>query len=226
MALLLVAPAVRAQQEPPGVPRRLAPLTILQMNDVYSTVPVDGLGGLARVATLKKQLAAAGRTPLLMLGGDFLSSSVASNVFKGEQMIAALNATGLDVATLGNHEFDFGVDMLITRMRQAKWQWAIANVIDRRTNGIVGGAPPYVIRTAGPLKVGIIGLCLIEESMRSPVIREAARADRSTGSGREVPAGDEARGCGRDRRSDALELPDRPRARRTLPGDRRDRRRA
>lgn len=170
--LLLIAPHLRAQQEPASSPRRRAPLTILQINDVYSTVPVDGLGGLARVATLKKQLTAAGRTPLLMIGGDFLSSSVASNVFKGEQMIAALNATGLDVATLGNHEFDFGVDLLLTRMRQAKWQWAIANVIDRRTNAIVGGALPYVIRTAGPLKVGIIGLCLIEESMRSPVIRE------------------------------------------------------
>ncbi len=107
----------------PRVRDARAPLTILQINDVYSTVPVDGVGGLARVATLKKQLTAAGRTPLLMIGGDFLSSSVASTVFKGEQMIAALNATGLDVATLGNHEFDFGVDLLLTRMRQAKWQW-------------------------------------------------------------------------------------------------------
>ena len=89
------------QQEEPAHPRSRAPLTILQINDVYSTVPVDGAGGLARVASLKKQLAAQGRTPLLMIGGDFLSSSVASTVFKGEQMIAALNATGLDVATLG-----------------------------------------------------------------------------------------------------------------------------
>ena len=82
-------------------------------------VPIDGLGGLARVATLKQQLAAAGRTPLLVLAGDFLSPSVASSVFKGEQMIAALNAAGLDLATLGNHEFDFGDDVLIQRMREA-----------------------------------------------------------------------------------------------------------
>jgi 5'-nucleotidase len=159
-------------QEEPAHPRAHAQLTILQVNDVYSTVPVEGVGGLARVASIKKQLTAAGRNTLLMIGGDFLSSSVASTVFKGEQMIDALNATGLDVATVGNHEFDFGVDLLTTRMRQSKWDWVIANVIDRRTGALVGGARPYVIRRAGALKVGIIGLCLVEESMRAPGIRE------------------------------------------------------
>lgn len=174
--LLAVAPSLRAQvQEEPAHPRARAPLTILQINDVYSTVPVDGVGGLARVAAIKKELVAQGRNPLLMIGGDFLSSSVASTVFKGEQMIAALNATGLDVATLGNHEFDFGVDLLIARMQQARWQWVVANIIDRQTNSLIAGASPYVIRTAGPLKVGIIGLCIVNESMTSPALRERLR---------------------------------------------------
>ena len=70
------------QVDDPGSPRTGAPLTILQLNDVYSTVPVDGVGGLARVASIKKQLTAAGRNTLLMIGGDFLSSSVASAVTK------------------------------------------------------------------------------------------------------------------------------------------------
>ena len=149
-----------AEQEEPGSPRAQAPLTILQMNDVYSTLPVDGLGGLARVATLKRRLAAAGRTPLLILAGDFLSSSVASSVFKGEQMIAALNAAGLDLATLGNHEFDFGDDLLIQRMHEARWQWIVSNVIDTKTNRPIGDAAPYLVKTFGTLKVGFIGLCL------------------------------------------------------------------
>jgi 2',3'-cyclic-nucleotide 2'-phosphodiesterase (5'-nucleotidase family) len=160
----------------PSTPRAAAQVTILQINDVYSTVPVDGLGGLARVATIKRQIAASGRTPLLMIGGDFLSSSVASTVFKGEQMIEALNVAGLDVATLGNHEFDFGLDMLLTRMKQAKWQWVIANLLDTRTGRPVGDAPPYVIRTVGALKVGIIGLCITTDSMASPLVRERVEA--------------------------------------------------
>ena len=151
---------VLAEQEEPSSPRSSAPLTVLQINDVYSTLPIDGLGGLARIATFKQQLAAAGRTPVLVLAGDFLSPSVASSTFKGEQMIAALNAAGLDLATLGNHEFDFGVDVLIQRMREARWQWVVSNVVDTNTGQPIGGASAYLVRTFGALKVGFIGLCL------------------------------------------------------------------
>jgi 5'-nucleotidase len=75
-------------------------------------------------------------------------------------MIAALNAAGLDIATLGNHEFDFGADVLIQRMREANWQWLVSNVIDTNTGKPIGGAAPYLVRQFGPLKVGFIGLCL------------------------------------------------------------------
>ncbi len=160
VAVAAIAAPARGQQEEPGSPRANAPLTILQINDVYSTVPVDGAGGLARVATLKQRLIAAGRTPFMVLAGDFLSPSVASSVFKGEQMIAALNAAGLDLATLGNHEFDFGDDVLIQRMREATFQWIVANAIDTRTRQPIGGAAPYVVKTFGGLKVGFIGLVL------------------------------------------------------------------
>jgi 5'-nucleotidase len=154
-----------AQQDDPASPRISAPLTILQINDVYSTLPVDGMGGLARLATLKQRLAASGRTPLVMLAGDFLSPSVASSVFKGEQMVAALNAAGLDIATLGNHEFDFGTDVLLQRMSEAKWQWVVSNVLDTTTGKPVGGAAPYVVRSYGNLKVGILGLCLTSDEI-------------------------------------------------------------
>jgi len=145
--------------------RAAPPLTILQINDVYSTVPIGGAGGLARVATLKQQMAADGRTPWLVLAGDFLSSSVASTVFKGEQMIAALNAAGLDMATLGNHEFDFGFDILLKRMAEARWQWVVSNVVDAQTGRPIGGAAPFLVRTFGTLKVGFIGLCLTNDSI-------------------------------------------------------------
>jgi 2',3'-cyclic-nucleotide 2'-phosphodiesterase (5'-nucleotidase family) len=159
---LVIAPvrAAHAQHEEPSSPRAQLPLTILQINDVYSMIPVDGMGGVARVATIKNGLVAAGRTPLLVIAGDFLSPSVASSIFKGEQMVAALNSAGLDIATLGNHEFDFGTDVLLQRMAEARWQWVVSNVIDTNTNRPVGGAVPYAIRSYGALKVGFIGLCL------------------------------------------------------------------
>jgi len=174
-AALMVGPALgpakaghyvlSAQREEPTSPRASTPITFLQINDVYSTVPIDGLGGLARVATIKQQIAAAGKTPVLVIAGDFLSPSVASSVFKGEQMMAALNAAGLDFATLGNHEFDFGSDLLIQRMAEAKWQWIVSNVVDTNTGKPIGNAAPYVVKTYGSLKVGIIGLCLTSEEI-------------------------------------------------------------
>jgi len=141
-------------------PRAGAQFTLLQLNDVYSTQPVNGAGGLARVATLKRRVAAEGRPALLVVAGDFLSPSVASSVFKGEQMIAALNAAGVDYATLGNHEFDFGEDVLVQRMAEAKFTWIVSNVVDRRTGKPIGNAVPWVLRTIGGVKVGFIGLCL------------------------------------------------------------------
>ena len=158
-------------QEEPTSPRRFAPVTLLQINDVYSSTPIDGLGGLARVATIKKELIAAGRTPLLLMGGDFLSASVASSVFKGEQMIDGLNAMGLDITSFGNHEFDFGVDLLLTRMQQSKFTWVNANMVDRKTGRLVGDTPPYVIRTVNDVKVGFIGLCLSDEGMSTPDLK-------------------------------------------------------
>ena len=63
VVLLTLASDAGAQQEELSSPRRTAAITILQVNDVYSIVPVDGLGGLARLATVKKQTAQAlGRT--------------------------------------------------------------------------------------------------------------------------------------------------------------------
>ena len=72
VAALLPAHLAFAQgQEEPSSPRLQAPLTILQMNDVYSTVPRNDRGGLARVATIKRQLSVDGHTTIMMLAGDF-----------------------------------------------------------------------------------------------------------------------------------------------------------
>ncbi len=188
VATLLVcawlAPAA-AQQE--FAARAAAPVTFLQINDVYTTVPVDGLGGLARVATLKKTLAAAGRTPFLVIAGDFLSPSVASSVFKGGHMIAALNAAGLDMATLGNHEFDFGDDELIAQMHAATFQWVVSNIVDTNTGKPIADAAPYVVKQFGSLKVGFIGLCLNTSEITGDKLKHTRIIDPLTAAGQYLP---------------------------------------
>src|ERR1043165_1030432 len=144
-------------------------VTLLQVNDVYQFAPVDQgtRGGLGRLLTLRKSIQQENPNTLFMMAGDTISPSVESITYKGEQMIEAWNAIGLDYATFGNHEFDFGPDVLKQRMKESKFGWVAANVIDNKTNKPFGGAAPFVIREFGGVKIGIFGLVLPETRVTS-----------------------------------------------------------
>jgi 5'-nucleotidase len=144
-------------------------VTLLQVNDVYQFAPVDQgtRGGLGRIMTLKKSILQENPNTLLLMSGDTISPSVESITYKGAQMIEAWNAIGLDYATFGNHEFDFGPDVLKQRIGESKFGWIAANVIDKQSNQPFGGAKPYVIREFGGVKIGIFGLVLPETKITS-----------------------------------------------------------
>jgi 5'-nucleotidase len=143
-------------------------VTLLQVNDVYQFTPdADGNGGLDRVLTLKKSIQAENPNTLFLLAGDTISPSVESITHKGAQMIEAWNTIGLDYATFGNHEFDFGPDVLRDRIRESKFGWVAANVIDTKTGKPFGGVPPFVIREFGGVKIGIFGIVLPETKVTS-----------------------------------------------------------
>jgi 5'-nucleotidase len=144
-------------------------VTLLQVNDVYQFAPVDQKtkGGLARLLTLKKSIQQQNPNTLLLLSGDTISPSVESITYKGAQMIDAWNAIGLDYSTFGNHEFDFGPEVLLERIKESKFGWIAANVIDTRTGQPFGGVEPFVIREFGGVKVGIFGLVLPETKTTS-----------------------------------------------------------
>jgi 5'-nucleotidase len=144
-----------------------AALQVMQINDVYQTLPGEetNKGGLARVATLKKQKLKTNPNTILLLPGDFISPSVASTVFKGKQMIEVLNQTGIDFATVGNHEFDFGLDILLERMQESNWPWLLSNIVDSKTQHTPSEGKAFVIKNYGKLKVGFVGLCLNGEEI-------------------------------------------------------------
>jgi 5'-nucleotidase len=137
-------------------------VTLLQVNDVYQFAPVDGgtRGGLARVLTLRKQILTESPHTLFFLAGDTLSPSIESNTYKGKQMIEAWDASGLDYATFGNHEFDFGPDVLRERMSESHFKWLAANVIDKKTGKTFAGTPEFVVREFDGVKIGIFGILL------------------------------------------------------------------
>lgn len=151
---------VRAQEQ------RECPVrvTLLQVNDVYQFAPVDGgkNGGLGRVLTLRKQVMTESPHTIFLLAGDTISPSIESNTYKGSQMIEAWNAIGLDYATFGNHEFDFGPDVLRKRMGESKFKWLAANVVDKKTGKLFGDTPEFIVREFDGVKIGIFGIVLQE----------------------------------------------------------------
>ncbi|MEP6569070.1 MAG: 5'-nucleotidase C-terminal domain-containing protein [Acidobacteriota bacterium] len=144
-------------------------VTLLQVNDVYQFAPVDEgqRGGLARLLTLKKTIAKESPNILFLLSGDTISPSVESITYKGAQMIDAWNTAQLDYSTFGNHEFDFGPDVLRQRMQESKFKWIVANVVDKKTGKPFGGAEAYVVREFDGVKVAIFGLTLEETKITS-----------------------------------------------------------
>ncbi|MCH8110641.1 MAG: 5'-nucleotidase C-terminal domain-containing protein [Proteobacteria bacterium] len=143
-----------------------ANLTILHVNDVYQISPQRGAGGLAELSTLLNKERARAENHVTTLGGDLLSPSVMSGLTQGAQMITLMNAIGLDLAGFGNHEFDFGNDVLTQRIADSKFQWLATNTLGADGKPFVG-AVATTIRDVGEFKVGFFALLTPETATLS-----------------------------------------------------------
>ncbi|MER3459969.1 MAG: bifunctional metallophosphatase/5'-nucleotidase [candidate division GAL15 bacterium] len=143
-------------------------LTILHFNDVYQLGPTDGgkLGGFDRFATVVKRYRAQKGPKLLLFAGDLISPSVESSVFKGAQMIEGLNQLGVDAATFGNHEFDYGPEELARRVRESRFPWVVSNVFAPGLRPFPGVKPWLVLSPEG-VPVGVVGLLTEETAVLS-----------------------------------------------------------
>lgn len=126
--MLLAASCARSPgPSSPREPAPAPPLRFLLVNDVYVADTLhDGSGGVARLATLRRSLAARGPV-IFVLAGDVLSPSLLSKWYAGRQMVEVLNAAELDYATFGNHEFELDRDTLIARVAQSRFRWLSSN---------------------------------------------------------------------------------------------------
>lgn len=128
---------VEATASMASTPDQAAPneITIIHFNDVYNVAGVlEGdtrSGGMARAMhRIKKARARNPNRTFTTFAGDALSPSVLSDLFEGAQMVDILNDLKLDVASLGNHEFDFGVDTLYKRLGESQFPWLNINLED------------------------------------------------------------------------------------------------
>jgi 5'-nucleotidase len=156
-------PSAQAQPSPAAEPASCpVRVTLLQVNDVYQFTPVERgqWGGVARLSALRKEVLKESPHTLFLLAGDTISPSVESITYQGRQMIDAWNAAGLDYSVFGNHEFDFGPDVLRARVGESKFKWLGANVIDRKTGRPFADTPLFEVREFGGVKLGLFGLVL------------------------------------------------------------------
>jgi len=144
-------------EDPPE--HKAAEIEILHFNDVYEIEPRarDPVGGVARfVARLN-----AHPNALVLFSGDALAPSLVSTVTKGEHMVKMLNLMHIKAACMGNHDFDFGVEVLEGAVADSNFPWLLSNAWDRESGQRLAGGLETVMLEHGGRKIGLMGL--IEE---------------------------------------------------------------
>ncbi|MHA1227623.1 MAG: bifunctional metallophosphatase/5'-nucleotidase [Candidatus Hodarchaeales archaeon] len=138
-------------------------LTILHINDFHGWLdPHDGYGGAASFAGYFKE---EGFRPgwdndtfILLSGGDQNTGPAIATLSKGEAVIDVMNAMGFDAAAIGNHEFDFGIEVMLQQQALANFPLLSCNIYNVGTTELANFTIPWVIQNHSNIKVGFIGL--------------------------------------------------------------------
>ena len=143
-------------------------LVVLHTNDTHScvmpmnpnladTAMANRGGYLRRVAMIKEERK---QNPDLLLfdSGDFSQGSPYYTLFKGDVEVGLMNEMKYDAATIGNHEFDFGIDNMVRLFKMAKFPIVCANY-DFTGTELADIVKPYVILHRQGLKIGVFGIC-------------------------------------------------------------------
>lgn len=152
-------PAERQKQFPTNE------IVILYTNDTHSYInneTKDKDGNVAKglsfasVKALKDELMAEGKTVLLVDAGDHVQGTAYGGMDEGDSIIDIMNKTGYDVATLGNHEFDYGMFRTFYLMDKANYPYVSCNFYSLETNAPV--LDPYVVFDVAGVKVAFVGI--------------------------------------------------------------------
>jgi len=140
-------------------------LTILHTNDVHSYIdpfPANhpknpNLGGVARRAAIIENIRKENPNVLLLDAGDIFQGTPYFNYYGGELEFKLMSMMKYDIATIGNHDFDNGIDGLFGQLPNASFEFVNANYDFKNTvlNGVI---KPYKIIHKNGIKVGVFGL--------------------------------------------------------------------
>lgn len=140
-------------------------ITILHTNDIHSHIePFEGTnpryagkGGLARISGLAKHIRQKNSNTLLFDAGDMFQGTPYFNYFKGELVLKLMSAAGYDAGTIGNHEFDNGLEGLLKPLPHAKFPIVNSNY-DFSDTILAGKFPRWKIFRKAGIEIGVYGL--------------------------------------------------------------------
>ena len=141
-------------------------LRVLSMNDLHgallprATTWSEGrqVGGVATLDAMMDSATAQCRCPTIRLdAGDEMQGTLESNLLYGRSTIAAMNQMKIAAAVIGNHELDWGLDTLRVRMREAKYPFLAANLVDSASGRRPDWVKPWVMLQVDSLRVAVIG---------------------------------------------------------------------
>ncbi len=155
-------------------------LTFLGVGDVYNFAEEDGRGGFARLNAVARAERAANPNMLYLFDGDMLSPSLQSGFDQGQNTIDFTNLVPFDLAVPGNHEFDFGPENFLEKVKESKYPWAAINITDADGKPLEGLGGVMLKELAG-VKVALI-----------PVAQDTSPTVSSTGSLKFQPTVDTA----------------------------------
>ena len=141
------------------------PIQIIFTNDSHSQVePLKGKGGFEARAAIIDSLRALNPNTLLLDAGDMWQGTPYFNMFKGRLEVEAYNLMRYDAATLGNHEFDYGIDTLAARIEEMNFPILCCNYNFTNTP-LANKIKPYIIKEYNNIKIGIIGVSVNPEGL-------------------------------------------------------------
>lgn len=140
-------------------------LTVLHTNDVHSYIdpfPANhpknpNMGGVARRAALIESIRAENPNVLLLDSGDIFQGTPYFNYYGGELEFKLMSKMQYDLATIGNHDFDNGIEGLYAQLPNASFEFVSANY-DFKNTVLDGHVKPYKIFNKNGIKVGVFGL--------------------------------------------------------------------
>lgn len=153
IAILFIASCSKDEtlSTPQPIDRPVTPIVIIYENDVHCAVD-----GYAKLAGLRNNYKKTTHHVATVSCGDFVQGNVVGSVTRGEAIIDIMNLVGYDVVTTGNHEFDFGIEHLLTLTKTLNADVVNANFSDLRNNKLL--LEPYTIKRFGNVDIAFIGL--------------------------------------------------------------------